>query len=138
MTGGAALFGVILLLSVEASGALLRPFSSDGCSAFPNGTLEQKQLWLHCCAAHDRRYWRGGTYAERLQADKALRECVERVGEAAIADLMMAGVRVGGSPFWPTRFRWGYGWDYPRVYKALTDEEERQIQLMELEENPLP
>lgn len=132
------IFSLMLLLSVHANSASLKPFTSDGCSAFPNGTLEQKQLWLHCCTAHDLAYWRGGTYTERLQADKALRACVGQLGEAAIADLMMAGVRVGGSPFWPTQFRWGYGWDYPRFYQELTEEEERQVQLLELQANQAP
>ena len=36
---------------------------------------------------------------------------------------MLAGVRVGGSPFFPTTFRWGYGWEYPRFYGELSDEE---------------
>jgi hypothetical protein len=37
-------------------------------------------------------------------------------------------VRVGGSPYWPTRFRWGYGWPWPRGYRALTPAERDQIQ----------
>ena len=43
---------------------------------------------------------------------------------------MLAGVRVGGSPYFPTSFRWGYGWSYPRWYQALTDEEKMQIALL--------
>lgn len=44
---------------------------------------------------------------------------------------MLAGVRVGGTPYLPTMFRWGYGWPYPRGYKALTDEERQQIEALE-------
>lgn len=65
----------------------------------------------------------GGTYEQRKLADKELQACVDQVGEEAIAKLMLAGVRVGGSPYWPTSFRWGYGWNYGRGYQALTDEE---------------
>ncbi len=104
----------------------LKPFTTDGCSEFPNGTPQQKDLWLHCCVAHDKKYWAGGTYDERLQADRELRACVKAVGEPAIAALMLAGVRVGGSPSLNTPFRWGYGWPYGRGYKALTPEEKEQ------------
>ena len=103
--------------------AELKPFASDGCSAFPEGTLKQKQLWAACCTLHDYAYWKGGTYTERKQADEALESCVAQVGEPEIAKLMLAGVRVGGSPFWPTSFRWGYGWPYPRFYGVLSQEE---------------
>ena len=104
----------------------LEPFATDGCSEFPDGTLEQKTLWLDCCVVHDLAYWLGGTYAERSKADKALEACVAQVGQPEIATLMLAGVRVGGSPYWPTRFRWGYGWPYldglwPRGYRAVSE-----------------
>jgi len=49
------------------------------------------------------------------------------VGEPQIANLMLAGVRVGGSPYFPTSYRWGYGWSYSRFYKPLTEEEKLQI-----------
>jgi len=54
--------------------------------------------------------------------------CVAHVGEPGIAALMLAGVRVGGSPYWPTRFRWGYGWPWPRGYRAPTPAEHDQIE----------
>ncbi|WP_341503933.1 hypothetical protein [Gallaecimonas sp. GXIMD4217] len=121
-----------LLFSAPAA-AKLKRFTSDGCSAFPDGTLAQQQLWLACCTAHDRAYWQGGSYRQRLEADLALKSCVEQVGEPQIALLMLAGVRVGGSPLWPTPFRWGYGWPYPRPYGELSGEELAQILAMEQE-----
>jgi hypothetical protein len=119
---------VLFVLSMPSQAEGLRPFTSDGCSAFPDGTVEQKTLWLSCCQQHDYTYWKGGTYQERLDSDKALELCVAQVGEPAIALLMLAGVRVGGSPFFPTRFRWGYGWPYPRLYGELTESEREQVQ----------
>lgn len=110
-----------------ATDAHIRPFTSDGCSDFPDGTPSNKTLWLACCVAHDRAYWAGGTARERAQADAVLRACVANVGEPQIAALMLAGVRVGGSPYWPTRFRWGYGWPWPRGYRALTPYEREQV-----------
>lgn len=107
---------------------VLKPFSSDGCSSFPNGTGEDKNLWLNCCVEHDYDYWKGGTYEQRLASDKRLKMCVSQSGKPEIAYLMLAGVRVGGSPFWPTSFRWGYGWDYPSFYGELTDQQRQQVQ----------
>jgi len=102
-------------------------FTTDGCSDFPDGTPAHKELWRKCCVAHDVKYWAGGSYADRFKADLDLRSCVQSVGEPVIADLMLAGVRVGGSPWWPTRFRWGYGWPYTNGYSELTPEEQEQV-----------
>ena len=41
---------------------------------------------------------------------------------------MLAGVRVGGTPYLPTPFRWGYGWPYPRFYKELSEKETEMIE----------
>ncbi len=123
----ALLFALALgVLQGCATDSRLRPFTTDGCSAFRDGTPRQRALWQRCCIEHDKAYWRGGTYSERLAADKALRSCVASVGEPQVGAIMLAGVRVGGSPFWPTRFRWGYGWPWPRGYGALTPEERAQ------------
>ncbi len=116
-----------LLLAMSAAADELKPFTSDGCSAFPDGTLDQKDLWLGCCRAHDLAYWQGGTKQQRQAADAELKECVSAVGEPEIATLMLAGVRVGGTPYLPTGFRWGYGWNYPRFYGPLTEEELAQV-----------
>ena len=121
------LLAVFLLTAGPAHAAeQLKPFTTDGCSEFPNGTPKQKDLWLTCCIAHDKKYWAGGTRDERLLADRELKACVESVGEPAIAALMLAGVRVGGSPALNTPFRWGYGWPFGRGYQALTPEEKQQ------------
>lgn len=123
---------IFILLSIVsvANAGNLRPFKSDGCSSFPDGTLQQKNLWLRCCVDHDKTYWKGGTYQERLDADKALKQCVASVGQPEIAQLMLAGVRVGGSPYFPTTFRWGYGWPYPRGYGVLNGEETKQVEVL--------
>jgi hypothetical protein len=110
----------------------LAAFKTDGCSSFPDGTFEYRDLWLDCCTVHDIAYWKGGLRAERIKADEELQSCVASVGEPEIATLMLAGVTVGGSPYWPTQFRWGYGWPYPRGYKALTDSEAAQVARLSL------
>ena len=105
----------------------LKPFTSDGCSAFPDGTYSQNTLWLSCCEKHDVDYWQGGSYEQRLASDLHLKMCVADVGEPTIAALMLAGVRIGGTPYLPTSFRWGYGWSYPKFYGELTVKEHQQV-----------
>lgn len=105
----------------------LRPFTTDGCSLFPDRSADGKKDWHCCCVQHDRRYWRGGPASLRLQADEELRACVATTtGDAGLAGVMHAGVRIGGSPHWPTSFRWGYGWGYGRGYAPLTEGEQAQ------------
>jgi len=126
----AALIFFLFAAGCSYPGAL-RPFTTDACSLFPEGLPGHKNLWLQCCTDHDRAYWLGGTYSERRATDKQLRQCVARVGKPAIAELMLRGVRVGGSPWWPTSFRWGYGWPYGRGYQEVTAEEEDEaLQLL--------
>ncbi len=102
-------------------------FYTDGCSMFPDGTFDELALWQNCCIVHDLQYWAGGSYADRLAADEALESCVADVGKPTIAKLMLAGVRAGGSPYFITTYRWGYGWPFGRGYKSLSDEEKTQL-----------
>jgi hypothetical protein len=106
---------------------ILQPFTSDGCSVFPDGNWQQQQLWLPCCTAHDVAYWQGGTAEMRADADAKLQQCVAAIGQPEIAQIMQAGVRVGGTPYLPTPFRWGYGWSEFRGYQAHTEAELAQI-----------
>ena len=122
------LFLLFLFLNSTAYAAGdLKPFTSDGCSSFPDGTLSQKNLWLDCCTQHDIAYWKGGSYEDRQKADLKLKQCVAKVGQPEISELMLAGVRVGGTPYLPTNFRWGYGWPYFRGYKKLTAAEMEEV-----------
>lgn len=118
---------LIALLSGCAHAQGLKPFSSDGCSLFPDGDQKDRKRWCVCCLQHDIAYWRGGTEAERQRADEELRTCVtEHTGNVALAETMYLGVRTGGSPMMPTWYRWSYGWNYGRGYTALTDQETAQ------------
>jgi len=121
------LLAILSFIHISYAGDL-EPFTSDGCSEFPDGIGKHKDLWLSCCIEHDKAYWKGGTYQQRLEADEKLERCVSAVGEPLIADIMLAGVRVGGSPYLPTKFRWGYGWPYGRGYKALSEEELKEAE----------
>ena len=126
-------FIVLVLLGFSAGNTLageLLPFRSDGCSMFPDGSRAKETLWLSCCRDHDLSYWRGGTLSQRRAADDALQQCVASKDSPQLAKLMWMGVSVGGAPWLPTPFRWGYGWPYPRGYPALSAEEEEQVARM--------
>ena len=117
----------------------LRPFSSDGCSLFPDKALIIKEDWCECCFEHDLKYWRGGTEEERSLADLELKQCIlEKTGDENLAKLMYQGVRFGGSPYFYNWYRWGYGWGYDRKYKALNEAELEMVsrRLNEYYRNP--
>jgi hypothetical protein len=117
----------LLLVGAHAHADDLAPFTTDGCSSFPDGTPKNQNLWLTCCIKHDLAYWKGGTYQQRLDADLELEQCVAKAGEPDIAKVMLQGVRAGGSPVFPTPYRWGYGWPFGRGYKELTEQEWEQV-----------
>ncbi len=122
-----ALLFLVMLAGPAKAGADLAAFTSDGCSLFPDGTVQEGQKWCDCCLQHDMAYWRGGTEEERLKADEALRDCVvEKTRDTALADTMYLAVRAGGHPAFPTWYRWAYGWSYGRAYKPLTDPEKER------------
>ena len=88
-----------------------RKFVTDGCSAYFDGD------WVECCVEHDMPYWCGGTAEDRRRADAGLADCVaERIGRPVLGEVMYLGVRVGGGPWWPADWHWGYGWDWPHRY----------------------
>ncbi|MGF6183941.1 hypothetical protein ABIB42_005001 [Massilia sp. UYP32] len=110
------------------AGAGLAPFSTDGCSRFPDRSPGGGADWCGCCVAHDLAYWRGGSAGERLEADRALRSCVSAASHSPLLSrIMYAGVRLAGGPYLPTSFRWGYGWPYGRAYQPLDEREEAQV-----------
>lgn len=110
----------------------LKPFATDGCSLWLDGTPDQPNLWRHCCVAHDLAYWQGGTKEQRKQADEDILACVKQAQRPGMANYIYGNVRWGGSPYWMSHYRWGYGWDYldgmwPRGYKVPTAEEQALI-----------
>lgn len=118
---------LLLMAMLPVASADLKPFTTDGCSVFPDGVADNQAKWLSCCIRHDFAYWKGGTYAEREAADDALQQCVQDLGENNLSVVMHLGVRVGGSPLFPTWYRWGYGWPYMRGYQSLSEQERAQI-----------
>lgn len=130
------LFALLTVLTLSACAPvlpphaeMLLPFTSDGCTLFPDGTPDDRNKWCDCCQIHDLAYWQGGSADERKQADLTLRDCIwQRTGDQALAETIYIGVRAGGHPAFPTWYRWGYGWDYGRGYQPLAEEERWQVQ----------
>jgi hypothetical protein len=121
-----------LVLAACASTTSLVPFTTDGCSFFPNRSPSGTADWCDCCLAHDLAYWRGGAEGDRLEADQALKTCVEQTTKNhALAETMYLGVRAGGGPQVDTPFRWGYGWPHGRGYQALTASESAAVKGLE-------
>ena len=122
------LFALGQLISVSYAGTeRINPFTSDGCSSWPEGPRSNPNLWRECCYVHDLSYWMGGPKVERLAADKELRTCVKSKGADVNSFLMFVGVRLGGSPYRNTSYRWGYGWPSIRGYKVLTSSERENV-----------
>ncbi len=114
------IISIIMLLNMQivfAEQNTLRPFTSDGCSMFPDGS------WQQCCVEHDKKYWIGGTREDRLTADRDLKKCVTENSNNLLGFIVYVGVRKGGKPNIPTSFRWGYGWDKSRNYSPLNETE---------------
>jgi len=108
----------------------LAPFTSDGCTLFRTDPINEAD-WCECCIAHDIAYWKGGTREERLEADQALKSCVEaKTGNPELAKLMYEGVRVGGSPYFYNLYHWGHGWGYQGEYRELSLADEAQALLL--------
>ncbi|MFC3614689.1 hypothetical protein ACFORG_13025 [Lutimaribacter marinistellae] len=145
-------------LMAARTAAPLTEFTTDGCSGglsagwellnqtFPayTATLRDHPPWEVCCVSHDRAYHDAGgavtaaaSLAARASADRALKACVLRNGEAlkgeisqrfevdpdhvetayaAIAQAMYLAVRVGGGPCTGLPWRWGYG--LPSCYRS--------------------
>lgn len=100
--------------------AELRPFTTDGCSggmtALWQLIFRKPPPWNELCVKHDLAYWRGGSAADRRNADAELLAGVAHNGHPVFAILMWLAVRPGGHPWLPLSWRWGYGYKYPRGY----------------------
>ena len=79
-------------------------FTTDGCSRWFD------ESWVSCCVVHDILYWCGGNAEDRKEADKIMMKCANQKA-ALMGGIMYPGVRIGGSPWLPTPWRWGYGWE---------------------------
>jgi hypothetical protein len=105
----------------DLSESPLRPFETDYCTGFPEGTREEPNLWKHCCVEHDLHFWAGGCRNARREADRRIYQCIRDSGAPGIARLMFLGIRLGAmSPFKIQKRKWGNGWrDQRGNYRGL-------------------
>jgi hypothetical protein len=122
---------LVIITVACSSDSGLSPLTSDGCSLFPDASLINNDDWCTCCEEHDIAYWQGGTEQQRERVDTALMRCVyKKTNDHVLANVMFEGVRFGGSPYFYSWYRWGYGWPYDRKYQALTEDEKKQAQVL--------
>jgi hypothetical protein len=121
---------LILLASLISYAAIaqdngnLKPFLTDYCTGYAEGTRAQPDLWKHCCVEHDLYFWAGGSRDDRKATDLRLKHCVEATGAVEVARLIYAAVTVGGAS--PIRFKtkeWGHAFANRERYLALTTQE---------------
>lgn len=116
-----ALIGIFLWATGKHFGWWTMPdrrlFTSDGCSGGMSWAwrliVGKAPPWEGLCVKHDRAYWAGGSRRQRREADAALMAGVIQAGYPLIARAMYASVRIGGCPWWPFPWRWGYGRPWP-------------------------
>ena len=134
---------ILLLLTSCRDSTQLEEFTTDGCSLFPESLWMSDGGLCSCCFEHDSAYWQGGSESKRYGADLKLQDCVlAKTGSEMLARVMFEGVHVGGSPYLYTWFRWGYGWEYGRGYKPLSENEQTEVDckfkdFVEQENNPV-
>ena len=86
-------------------------FTTDGCTRWFDDS------WVACCIVHDISYWCGGSEQDRKEADRELKQCVNSKMNM-MGNILYVGVKLGGHPWLPTPWRWGYGWDdWPKSYE---------------------
>lgn len=101
---------------------VLKPFTTDYCSEWPDGKITDPKIWANCCFTHDMSYWIGGSQNERVAADQELKKCVGDVSDSLNGFLMYIGVRMGGTPG-NASYAWGYGWTKDRDYFEVSEDE---------------
>jgi hypothetical protein len=103
----------------DESSQYMRPFSTDGCTMYGEGTCEKPYAWTHCCVEHDFKYWHGGSAEEKTAADQELSNCVSKSGFSDHAFMMLMGINLFASH----TDRWGSGWHQNPGYRKLTNDE---------------
>ena len=105
----------------------LKPFVTDGCTMFVDGTISSPGLWRSCCVEHDLRYWYGGSDSEMDATDNHIRDCVERVAGASWAKVVYTGIRAGHYSPIKNKYQWSWGWNQKREKTPLTPEESTYV-----------
>jgi len=96
--------------------AILHEVQTYHCANLPEKLAVEK--WGNCCSELDREYWRGGTFIAQREANSAFRTCLGDVyPESYMPIIAYYGLYAVSSPFVPTSWRWGYGWDFGHGFR---------------------
>jgi hypothetical protein len=125
------MFKLVLALTVLtqlnfafAESEIARPFRTDKCTGYIEGTFKNPDLWAHCCVEHDFYMWAGGTKSERKQADKNLKACIVKTGHPNHAELVFLAVKAGSySPVKLESKKWSNAWAKKRPDASLSEQE---------------
>ncbi len=118
----------------------LKPFATDYCTLYVEGTHEQPNLWRHCCVEHDLYFWAGGSLDDKKATDLRLKECVKKTGANIQAVLIYTAVVIGGhSPVHIKAKQWGNTWENRPRYLSLTETETSEaIKYLDTHHSDLP
>lgn len=112
-----------------------KPFVTDYCTLYVEGTRAQPNLWRHCCLEHDLYCWAGGSLDDKNVSDLKLKACVQMTGARTQAILIYAAVVIGGhSPIHIKSKQWGNTWENRPRYLSLTESETSKV-IYHLESN---
>lgn len=117
----------LISLSINASELKLKPFETDGCTMFVDGTKSEPKLWRHCCVEHDLRYWFGGSTTDMDETDLRLRSCVEKAAGDYWAAVIYRGVRAGHYSPIKNKYFWSWAWSVKRENVKLTTDESTYV-----------
>jgi hypothetical protein len=121
---------ILFLISLSAFSSELKPFYTDLCTFFPEGTRLEPKLWEECCVQHDLVYWAGGSKDQQNLSDKELKQCVTNKAGKMWGNLMYRGVRMGHLSPIKSEMKWGHGWGDDRSFKTLDSEETDTIKIL--------
>jgi hypothetical protein len=121
------IFLILLFTSWQTYSSELKPFVTDYCTYFLDGTPSKPTLWRDCCIEHDIHYWYGGTIKDRDHTDLKLKYCVEKVAGKTWAHLIYTGVKAGHYSPVKNEHYWGWGWNPKRENQEICKAEEPYI-----------
>lgn len=131
------IFLSLLIPQANLEASTPRPFTTDFCTGYFDGTLDRPGLWEDCCVAHDLLLWAGGTTQDRTIADLDLKFCVKEKGAPTHSVLMWLGVRIGSlSPVKLEGKHWGNAWG-DEVRKTKLSPEEIDLLTAELKKSTI-
>jgi len=102
---------IFFLFSSFSLAQIQRPFVTDSCTGYREGTQKNPTLWEDCCKNHDLFFWAGGNKSQRKTVDKELKACIKSKAGNFHATIMYLGVSIGGLS--PIKFggkQWGNAW----------------------------